>query len=306
MTYPAPGTSPQSGSALTTAIFSPSFARIAATTARDWSYVDTWLASKLPGNDPPPLFERNKDTLNALLTLCAYNEATDGERQLVSRADAMAYRELQTWLPPGPALRAEILATVQDEMTDEGINALTSLAKLAIQAADAFADPRGLGLSILGLYGSILDTEQMTARAQCLGRNTQEVAGESAELIRALEDPCCRPRQEMAKNNLDLHRRIKAMLVTQQPEHGGRPAAPANLPQPTARCVAYEEHELLALLARKGELEKQVAAFCMLPSEADIVRDELDMLCQQLQSLTSRRDAAFEGLVERASPTKRT
>ncbi len=77
-----------------TAIFSPSVARLAASTAKDWNYVDSWLSSKLHGRTPPP-FERNPDTLKALLALAALNEAADEERDLLARVDAAALHDAQ-------------------------------------------------------------------------------------------------------------------------------------------------------------------------------------------------------------------
>ena len=76
------------------AIFSPTIARIAASTARDWSYVDSWLSSKLPPGRPLPSFERNPDTLKALLALAAANEAADEQRSLLARAEAEALKEV--------------------------------------------------------------------------------------------------------------------------------------------------------------------------------------------------------------------
>ncbi len=40
------------------AIFSPSVARIAASTAKDWNYVDSWLSARFHGGSRPA-FERN-------------------------------------------------------------------------------------------------------------------------------------------------------------------------------------------------------------------------------------------------------
>src|SRR5687767_6517058 len=78
-----------------TAIFSPSIARLAASTARDWSYIDTWLASKLHSTSSLPPFERNPETLKALLALASANEQADEERHLLAQAEATALQELQ-------------------------------------------------------------------------------------------------------------------------------------------------------------------------------------------------------------------
>ncbi|KAI1495667.1 hypothetical protein F5X99DRAFT_114525 [Biscogniauxia marginata] len=78
------------------AIFSPSVARAAASTAKDWAYVDGWLRAKyaLLKRRPPP-FERNPDTLRALLALAAANEAADEERDQLARVEDAALAEVR-------------------------------------------------------------------------------------------------------------------------------------------------------------------------------------------------------------------
>ena len=78
------------------AIFSPSVARAAASTAKDWSFVDDWLHRKYAASSASgggggktaakrsswttvPQFERNPETLKALLALAAANEASRWE-----------------------------------------------------------------------------------------------------------------------------------------------------------------------------------------------------------------------------------
>ncbi|KAL2268129.1 hypothetical protein VTJ83DRAFT_2975 [Remersonia thermophila] len=76
------------------AIFSPSVARAAASAAKDWSFVDSWLQRKFPGRGPPP-FERNPDTLRALLALALANEAADEERALLARLESDTLNQLR-------------------------------------------------------------------------------------------------------------------------------------------------------------------------------------------------------------------
>ncbi|KAL2115027.1 hypothetical protein VTJ04DRAFT_10690 [Mycothermus thermophilus] len=75
------------------AIFSPSVARAAASAAKDWSYIDAWLQRKFRGNPPP--FERNPDTLRALLALASVNEAADEERALLARLESQTLDQLR-------------------------------------------------------------------------------------------------------------------------------------------------------------------------------------------------------------------
>ncbi|KAL3952338.1 hypothetical protein ACCO45_014055 [Purpureocillium lilacinum] len=279
------------------AIFSPSVARIAASTARDWAYVDSWLASKLPAGRAPPSFERNSETLKALLSLSAHNEAADDERLLLARADDAALDELRTHhqslpqggLLPQQSLQANVLAAVEEGMPKEGASALGSLARLAVLAGDAEADPQGLARSIVALQASLFDTEQMAARVEAVLHHAERAAGEAADLL----------------NNLQDH--IKVVSSAPPPEHTDRTAAADSspLPHPTVEDVADQEHHLFELLARRRELEHQMAAFAGLPSDPDMARSEVDALRRQLRAVTSHRDAAFEDLMDRDSPVKR-
>ncbi|POR36901.1 Uncharacterized protein TPAR_02912 [Tolypocladium paradoxum] len=291
------------------AIFSPSVARIAASTARDWSYVDSWLASKFPPDRAVPSFERNPDTLKALLALAAANESADEERQLLARTDEAALKELEHHgrqrEAPGsedhghglrPALlRSDLLTAIEHALPREGRNAVNSLANLAVQAGTAFPEPEDLGRNIANLQGSVFETEQMIARVEALRRHLQREADQAAELLQELQSYRYRPSSDLAKQNLDLQRKTKR-LSAQLPELQNRAAAygasvdPAH---PTIEDVAREEHEFLALLARKKELHVQMAAFAGLPSDPDMARGELDVLRRQLHSFTSRRDAVF-------------
>lgn len=303
------------------AIFSPSVARIAASTARDWSYVDSWLASKFPPGRSVPSFERNPDTLKALLALAAANESAEEERQLLARTDEAALRELEHHgrqreatgpsghghgLRPG-LLRSDLLTTIEHTLPKEGRNALDSLANLAVQTGTAFPEPEDLGCNIANLQSSVFETEQMIARVESLQRHIQREAGQAADLLQELQSERYRPSSDLAKQNLDLQRKAKA-LSAQLPELQDRVAAygaTADPAHPTIEDVAREEHDFLALLARNKELYVQMTAFAGLPSDPDMARGELDALRRQLRSFTSRRDAVFEGLVERESPVKR-
>lgn len=74
--------------------FSPSKARAQRAQAADWHHVDTWLSSKFQGRSVPA-FERNEDTLRALLALVAANEKADEEREIVWAVERKALGEME-------------------------------------------------------------------------------------------------------------------------------------------------------------------------------------------------------------------
>jgi len=287
------------------AIFSPSVARIAASNARDWSYVDNWLASKFTNGSIPP-FERNAETLKALLALASHNEAADEERQLVSKAESEALAQLDSLKEENPPLREVFLDTVEDELPQEGQVALDSLASMAVQAGIAFPEPEDLGRKMVDMQKSIYEAETMSSRVEVLQRSIQKDAARMQIMLRRLEGDDHRPDPELAKQNLEIQRNVKTMAAQLQ-EFQYRVAALAStvgFPRPSIQDVARDEEEYMAALQEK-QLDLQMAAFEGLPSDPDLARAELNALRSQLHGATSQRDEVFEGLVERESPVKR-
>ena len=76
------------------ALFSPSKARQQRAQANDWQHVETWLSALYP-NRPLPTFERNEDTLKALLALAAANECADEEASLMRALEEEVQRETE-------------------------------------------------------------------------------------------------------------------------------------------------------------------------------------------------------------------
>lgn len=298
----------------TAAIFSPSVARIAASTARDWSYVESWLRSKLQlsPDRPLPAFERNSDTLKALLSLASFSEAADEERQLVAKAEAEALRNVSsssaTRDEAGGSVRDVLLDTIEDELPKDGKVALEGMAAMAAQAGILFPEPEDLGRRMLDHQKAIFEAEQMKARAETLGRHITSDAATTAELAKTLQGEGYTTRPGLAKQNLDQQRKVKASAA-QLPDLRDRVASLAASHDassyPTIQDIAEEEKEFLDILGRKRQLDLQLAAFEGLPGDPDMARAELEALQDQLRGATSRRDAVFEGLVERASPVRR-
>ncbi|KAM0212864.1 hypothetical protein ACHAQD_009601 [Fusarium lateritium] len=292
------------------AIFSPSVARIAASTARDWSYIDAWLSSKFHPRSVPP-FERNNDTLKALLALASVNESADEERNLVAKSEAAALQELTEFESridkSSRPLREGLIDAVQHNLPTDGHTALDTMANIALQFGVAFPEPEILGQRMCQLQSSIHDAEHMKARVEILHKHIDEEAARINYILKNLQREDYQPPAHLAKQNLEMQRKVKA-LATKLPELQDKVAAlaaSADSSHPTIADLARDEQEYLYALARKKELDLQLASFQGLPSDPDIARAELEELRDQLRSIESQRDAVFEGLVERESPVKR-
>ncbi len=288
------------------AIFSPSVARIAVSTAKDWNYVDSWLAAKFHGRSPPA-FERNQDTLKALLALAALNETADEERDLLARVEASAVQELAQSAAEDEApsnVREEVLDALQDALSSEGQAALDAMAAAAVELGIAHPEPEGLGCGMVELHGQALELEQAVARVGTLQRFLEAESRKAQALLRELEGESFRPAEHLAKQNLEMQRRTKAAAARLRERKDKMASVPS--PAITIGRVRNDEQDYLALLSQKRQLDDEIRSFQGLPPDKDLARPELEALRSELRSITQRRDAIFEGLVERESPRKRS
>ncbi|KAM0249360.1 hypothetical protein ACHAQJ_009076 [Trichoderma viride] len=255
------------------AIFSPSVARIAASTARDWSYVDAWLASKSPAwKTSLPSFERNQDTLKALLALVSLNEAADDQRRLLARVDATALQGLTTTAhaktESGTSLngttltKSHLLDAIEHSLPKEGVSALDVLTTVASEAATASPDPDHLGSLMLRLQGTIYGAEQTAARVDAFERQLQREAEAAEELLHTLQSECYKPPSDLAKQNLDVQRRIKTVSAQLPDLHDRVTALGASIVTPylTIGDVMELEQRYQALIFHMRELGEQMAA----------------------------------------------
>ena len=126
-------------------VFSPTAAKQASLQQKDWAYVDEFLASRFSPS-PVPKFERNTDTLKALLALAAANEAADEEKLLERRVKEKALEELKkrdAALEEARKGKGEpLLAAVEENLTPEGRRCLNSAALMSVALATNSADPQ--------------------------------------------------------------------------------------------------------------------------------------------------------------------
>ncbi|KAI0453962.1 hypothetical protein F5B21DRAFT_266673 [Xylaria acuta] len=216
------------------AIFSPSIARAAASTAKDWAYADAWLRRQyahLSSSKPaaPPPFERNPATLAALLSLIAANEEADEERDRLARLEASALDEVRAAedekarrrqstdtrngqdsggddhdraaSPPPPPIHGDLLAedllqAVDAGLSKEGLTALDALADVSL-SLDAATDPSPATLShrFVELQGRVHEAEHLLHR---VGLLRSYLADESARLSSFLEELRLGPQYQLA------------------------------------------------------------------------------------------------------------
>ncbi|PSR85498.1 hypothetical protein BD289DRAFT_368537 [Coniella lustricola] len=300
-----------------TAIFSPSFARQAASAAKDWSHVDAWLASKYNGRSPPS-FERNPDTLKALLALASLNEVADENRTLLVRAKADALSNIKTLeevhtsgrdpttIPSVLSFSRGLLTAVEHSLTEDGKASLDAMASSAVHLGMAFAEPAQLGQAMLDLQVRNFDLDQALARVAVLQRYIDAESARLDNLLHQANGDTYRPPAHLSRQNLDMQRKVKVM-ASKLPELNDRVSALAGAvgtPSPTIDQLRQEEQSYLALLDVKKTLDQHLGDFEGLPPDTQQARQHLESLRKELRAITDHRDAVFENLVERETPRK--
>jgi HAUS augmin-like complex subunit 1 len=285
------------------AIFSPSVARQQLAAAKDWNYIDSWLSTKFNGKTPPP-FERNNDTLKALLALAALNETADEERELLARVEAKALQELQA--KDEADLNAQLLHSIEASLPREGRSSLEALSTLSVAMNQALPDIEKLGRSIIDLQVSACDLDQASERVSILEKHLSKELETINALVKELQSDAYQPSPDLTKQTIDHQRKTKA-LASKLPELKDRVAslsASLGTSKVTIQDVKEEEDKFKSLMALVKDLEVQVKSYHGLPQDTDLARLELESVRVELRDLTHQRDSMFEGLVERETPRK--
>lgn len=168
-------------------VFSPSVARQQSQIAKDWTYVDQWLLTRHSPSSTVPSFERNPDTLKALLALAAANEAADEERALEKKVKEKALAELQKRDEEAANTEASVLAALEESLTSNGTRALNSIALLSVALGSTSTSSRKLAAGLIGLTKEEFSIAQQTLRIDGLHRRLQRDLLLLQEQLRTLE-----------------------------------------------------------------------------------------------------------------------
>lgn len=287
------------------AIFSPTLARQALATTKDWNYIDAWLSRHFsPGSAPP--FERNSETLKALLALAAVNESADEERDLLSKAEGRSLAELRQL--DTLHHHSDLLRNLERNLTRDGKASLDALAETAAILNLPRADVEQMGAQIMELQVTAFSIEQTIYRIAVLHTHLQKELELAISMLHELDGEEYQPSSNLGKQTIDYQRKVKA-LSAKLPELRERISVLSisesnGSARPTIQDVGTEENKFKTALDRVKDLEAQVKSYHGLPHDTDLARLELENLRVELKALVKERDGMFEGLVERESPKK--
>ncbi|GAB7365845.1 hypothetical protein MBLNU230_g7177t1 [Neophaeotheca triangularis] len=277
-------------------LFSPSKARQHEAQARDWVYIDTWLARKYR---VPPAFERNEQTLQALLALASATDGADETRDLRCQVEKAALGELREREGGLSGREREVYGVLGEAV--EGVGGGESLGALAGAAVAVDAvDGEGvgeLGGKVVALTHRRFELEERVRRVEAqLGSLRAEQARTEA-LILDLQDEGFQVSSELPRQISEWQRNskhLKAKIAEYDERLGGAK---------TTGNAIERLHQIEILIAETAKQEKRLAelhaeleVYQDLPADVRGAQQKLDKARNELAELTMKRDGLFEGL----------
>lgn len=273
------------------ALFSPSKARAQQAQAKDWNAVEAWLSKKYGAR--MPAFERNEETLQALLSLANLNENADEQRSQVEKIQRTA---LSTLSKKQEGLAGEVLHTVLVESAND--SSLDDLAEIAVALDCSTTDAPSLGRELVDLTSTEFEMAQQVQRTEAQLAALKHEQSRITQLLRQLKSEDFQAPVDTVENTAEWARMAK-QLKAKVAEYEERLSASRPISQSTGfESVQRKLEEADQQRALLSGLEAELKAFQDLPADPRSAKATLEGARDRLRKLTERRDRLFEGLVD--------
>lgn len=274
-----------------TALFSPSKARVQQAQAKDWAAVDSWLAKKYGARFPT--FERNEDTLQALLVLANVNETADEQRAQVERIEKAA---LQGLSKKSGGIHEQILPPMLSELASE--THVDTLAEILVALDAPSPDSVRVGLRIVDLTSTEFERAEQLKRteAQLMAlRSEQKHMKSLLDELHGDEFAAPADSAESTAEWIRSTKQLKAKIAEYEERlSSSRPTTAAS----GLQAVQSKADELSKQQNHLDSLDAELSAFQDLPADGRSARKMLEEARDKLRDLTTKRDKAFEQMVE--------
>ncbi|TKA24212.1 hypothetical protein B0A50_05976 [Salinomyces thailandicus] len=273
------------------ALFSPSKARAQQAQAKDWASVDAWLGKHY--GKRIPTFERNEETLQALLALATFNEAADEQRQLIEKVEKQALHADAKRDQEDERLYHDMLAGLDAGSTHDLDTLSECLATLGASEIVCAAE----GLCTLTIERFELEEQLRRAESQLTAlRNEQS---RLRGLVNELHQDSFAPPSDLMESMSEWMRGTKH-LRAKVAEYEERLAGfSGNSSTVLVEDVMNKGRDVEKRGMRLNELNSELSAMEGLPSDPRMARAKLEDARGQLERLVTKRDMAFENLLGR-------
>lgn len=274
-----------------TGLFSPSKAKAHQAQAKDWAFVDSWL-TKRSASKRLPAFERNEDTLEALLSLATLNDAADEQRNAIDRVEKAAYS--------AQVKRAEATADgLHDLLLSQlgGKADLDLLAELSVMLNTPRNSALNISTALVDLQDAQFSSDQLVRRTEAQLRALEAEQNRLETLLANVRGEPFQPSSALSEQTTEWGRSSKH-LRAKIGEYDDRLAGTRSESKPTIAFHDVKKHvtDLDDHSLRLKQLEDELQAFQSLPSDAKSARSKLEAAREELRTSTKQRDELFEKL----------
>nr|POE98255.1 hypothetical protein CFP56_64848 [Quercus suber] len=274
-----------------TALFSPSKARVQQAQAKDWAFVDAWLAKKY-GQQLRP-FERNEETLQALLKLVTLNESADEQRVLTERVEKSALQAMTKRV----ANEDGTYSATFKQLSTDGQNDLDTLAKSAVllQSTNLLTMSDRLCSLLISHFDVYEQFRQVEAQQEAMEREHVRLMA----VLKELKSDSFQPAEDLLEQTSEMARNAKH-LRAKIGEYDERLQS-LRAQDDSSRKVEVVVQRMIDMQARREQLaglHAKLSAFQSLPPDAKAARSKVEAARNDLRHLVTQRDSLFEGLVD--------
>ncbi|KAL1989881.1 hypothetical protein VTN49DRAFT_7078 [Thermomyces lanuginosus] len=277
-------------------LISPTKARQAAIQAKDWAYVNAWLSRKFSPNEVPP-FERNEDTLKALLAIAAANETADEEAALLHRAREEIVRAYKRREEEEDPRKKALLEDLEAHLDEKGEESLNDLAETTVSLGSLSTSTAALGNGIMELTRDEFDVADQMREIEALQVYLdKELKGLRKQLDDLKSNPVYEIDPNLTEQTAEWNRSTKLLMAKVQEYHERITTLTRTVTKnaPTIEDIVAEEKSTLELQDNVKRLEARIKAFHDIPPQLDEARAEYKRLERDVQQLRQRRDRMFE------------
>ncbi|KAK7540674.1 uncharacterized protein J3D65DRAFT_616096 [Phyllosticta citribraziliensis] len=195
------------------ALFSPSKAAQQRAQAHDWQHVETWLSKLYPGQRLPA-FERNEETLKALMAMAAANERADEEAALLNALEDEVRDELDaTSNLDDDDSTAALVSSIESSLSPTGLRALDFLTRLTSSLPSSTYSPTALAHALISQSAHLAS---LSAHHDALAHLRLQLAATLHD-VRATHDalttdPALAPHAALPRQTTDFARQTKHLL----------------------------------------------------------------------------------------------
>ncbi|KAF2481458.1 hypothetical protein BDY17DRAFT_189000 [Neohortaea acidophila] len=272
-------------------LFSPSKARVQQAQAKDWAVVDAWLSKKYASKQLPA-FERNEETLQALLTLANVHENADEQRSYLDRIEKAALAAYNKRNSNTDEVYQLLMKSIAGKGPELGI-----LAESAVTLDCPNLEVSTMVNSAVDLTARAFETEQQVRRVDAQLELLKVQHDQATKQLGNVNNDAFSVGSELAEESANWARSAKNMRakIAEYDERLHGVASPRSS-QAQFDSLRKAEEQLEEERRRLGQLGAQLKAFQSLPPDRAASRAMVENARARLHALTEERDRRFEQL----------